>query len=330
MIDPTSGTVRLNGKDVRQSKPAVLRRGIGYVIQHAGLFPHRTVLDNVATVPVLTGSSRRAARARAAELLDLVGLPAGLAKRYPAQLSGGQQQRVGVARALAADPPVLLMDEPFSAVDPVVRHDLQQQLLRLQAELAKTIVFVTHDIDEAIKLGDKVAVFRVGGILAQYDTPSALLARPADDFVSSFVGRDRGYRALGFLAAKGVELAPVARVPVGAQVSQARDQLANGWAVVVDEQDRPLGWVSDNLLSTLDPSVELRTVELISGGSLYQVDSAAGGTAGTLRNALDAALSSPSQLGIAVDERGAVVGGISGDTVLHALAAARDTGEAGR
>lgn len=326
MIDPTSGSILLDGKDVRQSKPAQLRRGIGYVIQHAGLFPHRTVIDNVATVPLLKGDGRGAARARAAELLELVGLPAAFAKRYPAQLSGGQQQRVGVARALAADPPVLLMDEPFSAVDPIVRDDLQQQLLRLQSELGKTIVFVTHDIDEAIKLGDKVAVFRVGGVLAQFATPSELLARPADDFVSSFVGRDRGYRALGFLAAKGIALAPVAKVGVGSEVSVARGKLDNGWAVVVDEQDHPLGWVSEALLSTLDGPVLTRG-DLISGGSLYQVDAEAGGTAGTLRNALDAAISSPSQLGIAVDASGAVVGGISAETVLTALAAAREAGE---
>ncbi|HET9143201.1 ATP-binding cassette domain-containing protein [Actinophytocola sp.] len=327
MLDPTSGEILLNGKDVRQSAPARLRRGIGYVIQHAGLFPHRTVLDNVATVPILTGAGRRAARSRAAELLELVGLPAELAKRYPAQLSGGQQQRVGVARALAADPPVLLMAEPFSAVDPIVRDDLQQQLLRLQSELDKTIVFVTHDIDEAIKLGDRVAVFRVGGVLAQYDTPAALLAKPADDFVSDFIGRDRGYRALGFLGAKGIELAPVARVPAGAPVAEARAKLAAGWAVVVDESGRPLGWVSEDLLSTMDESAALAPDGLISGGSLYQADAGSGGTAGTLRNALDAALSSPSQLGIAVDAAGAVVGGISADTVFRALAAARESGE---
>jgi osmoprotectant transport system ATP-binding protein len=325
MLDPTSGTILLNGKDVRQSRPAALRRGIGYVIQHAGLFPHRTVLDNVATVPVLNGTGRRAARARAAELMELVGLPPAFAKRYPAQLSGGQQQRVGVARALAADPPVLLMDEPFSAVDPIVRDDLQQQLLRLQSELGKTIVFVTHDIDEAIKLGDKVAVLRVGGTLAQYDTPAALLAKPADEFVSSFIGRDRGYRALGFFAAHGIELAQLATLPVGSAVSAARDRLQDGWAVVVDEQNRPLGWVSEPLLSTLDGAVS--AADLISGGSLYQAEGAAGGTAGTLRNALDAALSSPSQLGIAVDADGAVIGGISADMVLRALATAREAGE---
>ncbi|GAB3458873.1 ABC transporter ATP-binding protein [Actinophytocola sediminis] len=324
MIDPTGGTILLDGKDIRESDPPLLRRGIGYVIQHAGLFPHRTVLDNVATVPLLSGVDKRTARRRAGELMELVGLPSTMAKRYPAQLSGGQQQRVGVARALAADPPVLLMDEPFSAVDPIVRDDLQQQLLRLQSELDKTIVFVTHDIDEAIKLGDRVAVFRVGGKLAQYDSPAALLAKPADDFVSSFVGRDRGYRALGFLTATGVPVGQVATVTVGTPVGQARDTLADGWAVVVDEQNKPLGWASADLLSTVEV---VGRDGLVSGGSLFEVDSSAGGTAGSLRNALDAALSSPAAIGIATDATGAVVGGVTADTVLAALAEARRAGE---
>jgi osmoprotectant transport system ATP-binding protein len=317
MIDPTDGAILLDGKDIRASNPPLLRRGIGYVIQHAGLFPHRTVLDNVATVPLLTGAGKRSARAKALELLELVGLDPAFGKRYPAQLSGGQQQRVGVARALAADPPVLLMDEPFSAVDPIVRDDLQQQLLRLQSELDKTIVFVTHDIDEAIKLGDKVAVFRVGGRLAQYDTPSALLAKPADDFVSSFVGRDRGYRALGFLTASGVPVGPVATVKVGDKVTESE----NGWTVVVDADGKPLGWVS---ASTQDA---VSADDLVSGGSLFEVDSTATGTAGSLRNALDAALSSPAAVGIAVGQDGAVVGGVTADTVLAALADARRSGE---
>jgi osmoprotectant transport system ATP-binding protein len=317
MIDPTGGSILLDGKDIRESDPPLLRRGIGYVIQQAGLFPHRTVLDNVATVPLLTGVSKRDARKRAGELLELVGLPAGLSKRYPAQLSGGQQQRVGVARALAADPPVLLMDEPFSAVDPIVREDLQQQLLRLQSDLDKTIVFVTHDIDEAIKIGDKVAVFRVGGKLAQYATPSELLAKPADDFVSSFVGRDRGYRALGFLAADGVPVGPAATVRAGTKAVDA--ETTDGWVIVVDDENKPLGWLSADLLSTVGTTVSAD--DLVSGGSLYNVDD------GSLRSALDSALSSPAGIGIAVDGSGAVVGGIRADTVLDALAHARRTGE---
>ena len=206
MIDPSEGTILVNGTDVMKTDAAQLRRGIGYVIQQAGLFPHRTIVDNVATVPLLLGWDKRKARDRARELMETVGLAPEMANRYPGQLSGGQQQRVGVARALAADPPVLLMDEPFSAVDPVVRESLQDELLKLQSELGKTIVFVTHDIDEAVKLGDRVAVFRVGGKLAQYDEPGVLLSRPADDFVDGFVGRDRGYRGLSFLSSKELPL----------------------------------------------------------------------------------------------------------------------------
>ena len=189
MVEPTSGRILIDGEDVSDKDPALLRRRIGYVIQQVGLFPHRSVEHNIATVPLLLGWDRKRARQCAAELMELVGLDASLAKRYPAQLSGGQQQRVGVARALAADPPVLLMDEPFSAVDPVVRESLQDELLRLQSELGKTILFVTHDINEAVKLGEKVAVFRAGGVLAQYDEPGAVLQSPADEFVASFVRR---------------------------------------------------------------------------------------------------------------------------------------------
>jgi osmoprotectant transport system ATP-binding protein len=192
MVQPTSGTIWIDDEDTAAMDAARLRRGIGYVIQHGGLFPHRKVVDNVATVPLLLGWPKAKARARALEVLERVGLPGAMADRYPAQLSGGQQQRVGVARALAADPPVMLMDEPFSAVDPVVREQLQDEFLRLQGELGKTIVFVTHDIDEAIKLGDRVAVMRVGGHLAQLSDPAYLLAHPADDFVADFLGRDRG------------------------------------------------------------------------------------------------------------------------------------------
>ncbi|MBW8484403.1 ATP-binding cassette domain-containing protein [Actinomadura sp. PM05-2] len=198
MIDATEGTVAVDGRDVRDVDPPTLRRGIGYVIQQAGLFPHRTIVDNIATVPFLLGQDKKRARGQALELMERVGLDPKLAKRYPAQLSGGQQQRVGVARALAADPPILLMDEPFSAVDPIVRTSLQDEFLRLQAEVEKTIVFVTHDIDEAVKLGNKIAVFQVGGRLAQYAAPDELLDAPADDFVRDFLGGDRGIRRLRF------------------------------------------------------------------------------------------------------------------------------------
>ncbi|MEU4740066.1 ATP-binding cassette domain-containing protein [Actinosynnema sp. NPDC023658] len=298
MIDPTSGTVLVDGEDVLGVDPPTLRRGIGYVIQQAGLFPHRTVLDNVATVPLLTGWTRRKARQRAAELLELVGLPAELGRRYPVQLSGGQQQRVGVARALAADPPVLLMDEPFSAVDPVVREGLQDELLRLQAELDKTIVFVTHDIDEAIRIGEKVAVMRTGGVLAQYAPPAELLTRPADDFVASFVGKDRGYRSLSFVDSSGVVVAEVPTVVADEPVESSSD-----WRLVLDADRRPQGWVAP------DSSV-------VPGGSLYEVGA-------SIRGALDAALSSPSGLGVAVDAEGRLAGVVTARQVLDVIESRR-------
>jgi osmoprotectant transport system ATP-binding protein len=197
LIEPTTGTIEIDGKDVSRSDPVKLRRGIGYVIQQIGLFPHEKIIANVMTVPLLYGESRSVARKRAKELLELVGLdPDQYGDRYPAQLSGGQQQRVGVARALAANPPVLLMDEPFGAVDPIVRVRLQDEFLRLQSELGKTVVMVTHDIDEAVRMGDRVAVFATGGRLAQYGTPAELLGHPADEFVEDFVGATKGLRRL--------------------------------------------------------------------------------------------------------------------------------------
>jgi osmoprotectant transport system ATP-binding protein len=254
MVEPTSGTIRVGGKDVTRQDAAELRRSIGYVIQQAGLFPHRTVLDNIATVPLLLGWNRKKARARAAELLETVGLAPEAGKRYPHQLSGGQQQRVGVARALAADPPVLLMDEPFGAVDPVVRTQLQDELLRLQAELSKTIVFVTHDIDEAVRLGDRIAVFRTGGHLVQCAPPAELLARPADDFVAGFLGAERGLKLLS--------LKTLADVPQGPAPE------GGAWTLVLDARNKPLHWASkdaelpvrplrdtDSLLSALNESV---------------------------------------------------------------------------
>jgi osmoprotectant transport system ATP-binding protein len=188
LIEPTTGTITVDGRDVSSLPAHELRRGIGYVIQQSGLFPHRTVLANVATVPRLLGWDKGRANSRATELLELVGLDDTFADRYPAQLSGGQQQRVGVARALAADPPVLLMDEPFGAVDPIVRAQLQREFAKLQRDLGKTVVFVTHDVDEAIVLGDRIAVLENGGRLAQLDTPAQLLANPASAFVADFLG----------------------------------------------------------------------------------------------------------------------------------------------
>ncbi|MDJ0323610.1 ATP-binding cassette domain-containing protein [Cryobacterium sp. PH31-AA6] len=196
MVDPTSGAIEIDDVDIASLEPVKLRRSIGYVMQNSGLLPHRKVVDNVATVPLLRGVPRKTARADALALLDTVGLDRALADRYPSQLSGGQQQRVGVARGLAVNPNILLMDEPFGAVDPIVRAELQQELIRLQTELGKTVVFVTHDVDEAFLLGDQVVILQEGGRIAQIGSPADILANPANDFVASFVGADRGKRAL--------------------------------------------------------------------------------------------------------------------------------------
>ncbi len=196
MVDVTSGTITIDDEDISRREPVELRRSIGYVMQNSGLLPHFTVAENIATVPVLRGQKRRAARERALELMDTVGLDRAMADRYPSQLSGGQQQRVGVARGLAADPNILLMDEPFGAVDPIVRAELQEELLRLQREIGKTIVFVTHDIDEAFLLGDQVVLLQKGARIAQVGSPSEITENPADDFVASFIGVDKGKRAL--------------------------------------------------------------------------------------------------------------------------------------
>jgi osmoprotectant transport system ATP-binding protein len=206
MVDPTSGTIEIDGRDIQTLEPVPLRRSIGYVMQNSGLLPHRKVVDNIATVPLLRGTTRRSARARALELMDIVGLDRSLADRYPAQLSGGQQQRVGVARGLAVDPNILLMDEPFGAVDPLVRAELQQELLRLQHDLGKTVVFVTHDIDEAFLLGDQIVIFKQGGVVAQVGAPDEILANPADEFVATFVGADRGKRELHLVERSGSRL----------------------------------------------------------------------------------------------------------------------------
>jgi osmoprotectant transport system ATP-binding protein len=309
LIDPSEGRIWIDDKDISKEPPAKLRRGIGYVIQQAGLFPHRTVVDNVATVPFLLKQDRKKARAHAMELLDRVGLPPQFAKRYPAQLSGGQQQRVGVARALAADPMIMLMDEPFSAVDPVVRAQLQDEFLRLQQDLGKTIAFVTHDIDEAIKLGDLVAVMRVGGKLAQFATPAELLSRPADAFVAGFVGRDRGYRALGFASAGALPLAAEGAVPMGAPLKTARDQAVSGWTLIVDAESKPLGWLASGALRD-EALVGDVTPELLNLGGTLATE------AGTLREALDAALSSPSGRGVVVHDDGSFAGTITASEVL--------------
>ncbi|MEV0640062.1 ATP-binding cassette domain-containing protein [Streptomyces sp. NPDC050619] len=283
MVEPTSGTIRVAGKDVTQQDAADLRRSIGYVIQQSGLFPHRTVLDNIATVPLLLGHGRRKARARAAELLETVGLTAESGRRYPHQLSGGQQQRVGVARALAADPPVLLMDEPFGAVDPVVRTQLQDELVRLQQELNKTIVFVTHDVDEAVRLGDQIAIFRTGGHLVQCATPTELLARPADDFVADFLGAERGLKLLSLKTLSDVPQGPA---PEGGP-----------WALVLDEANKPLHWASK------DAEIPVRPL----------------GDDDSLLAALNESVASPNGLIARVDAAGALTGVSSRDDI-HAHA----------
>ncbi len=251
LIEPSSGRILLGEDDVTRVNPVSLRRRIGYVIQNVGLFPHQTVEDNVATVPRLLGWDKKRYRARANELLELVGLdPATFAKRYPAQLSGGQRQRVGVARALGADPPVLLMDEPFSAIDPIARTRLQDEFLRVQREVRKTIVFVTHDLDEAVRLADRIALFRQGGILEQYGTPAELLGSPATDFVRDFVGGQRGLRRLSVTPIDPAHLDPPGldkdgpEVPVDGTLQDAMAALLTddtGRVRVVDKNGRTVG-----------------------------------------------------------------------------------------
>jgi osmoprotectant transport system ATP-binding protein len=245
LIEPTAGEIHVLGTEIRSVNKPQLRRQIGYVIQQIGLFPHKTIADNIATVPKLLKWERARVRDRVAELVELVGLDPSMLKRYPSELSGGQQQRVGVARALAADPPILLMDEPYSAVDPIVRGRLQDELLALQQRLQKTIVLVTHDIDEAIKLGDEVVIFETGGIVAQQGPPADLLAAPASPFVESFLGEERGLKRLALLSVRDLDLGPGLVVDAGADPETARalmDANASEWVGVV-EGDRLLGWV---------------------------------------------------------------------------------------
>ncbi|MFI8947088.1 ABC transporter ATP-binding protein [Streptomyces sp. NPDC053750] len=308
MVEPTEGTILLDGADLQQQPVTTLRRSMGYVIQNAGLFQHRTILDNIATVPRMIGWGKRESRERAAELMDRVGLDASLARRYPYQLSGGQQQRVGVARALAADPPVLLMDEPFSAVDPVVRKGLQDELLRIQEELGKTIVFVTHDIDEAIKLGTMVAVLRTGGRLAQFAPPAELLSDPADDFVEDFLGADRGIRRLSFFPSAGLELTrdPVVRIDATAEQLAAPDA---AHLLVTDAEGRPLGWAEPG---------DLTAGDIVPGRLLSYGRPFVPGT-DSLRAALDCAVLSPTGWAVAVDAEGRVTGVASQQTIGDAI-----------
>jgi osmoprotectant transport system ATP-binding protein len=314
LIEPTEGRILLEGRDIRQQDPARLRRGIGYVIQQTGLFPHRTVEDNIATVPVLTGWPRAKARARARELLTLIGLDPALARRYPHQLSGGQQQRVGVARALAADPPVLLMDEPFSAVDPVVRASLQDQLIALQNELRKTIVLVTHDIEEAIKVGELVALYRPHGKLAQLGTPERLLGAPVDDYVAGFVGFDRGIRRLSFFPAAGLSLSTAPVLSADATVAKAH-ATGEPWILVVNG-GKPRGWIPSARLGDHPDDTPLGQVAAEGVGHTFTAG------ADSLRAALDAAVLSPAGQAVGVDAAGQVAGVVTFDQLRSAIQAA--------
>ena len=263
MIEPTSGDILIDGASIIDRNPAELRREIGYAIQQIGLFPHQTVADNIGVVPKLLGWDRKRIAARVEELLDLIGLEPAMAARYPGQLSGGQRQRVGVARALAADPPLMLMDEPFGAIDPISRERLQNEFLRLQGEIRKTIVFVTHDIDEAIKMGDRIAVLRKGGVLAQYATPAELLMSPADEFVEDFVGADRALKRLGLTTVGELDLVspngvqPAAGGPRLEARTSVRDALSamltagGGPVAVVDGDDRVTGLVTMELVGAV-------------------------------------------------------------------------------
>lgn len=242
MIDLTGGEILIDGASISKRDPADLRREIGYVIQQVGLFPHLSINHNIAVVPKLLGWDKNRIERRCAELLELVGLPVEMGTRFPSQLSGGQRQRVGVARALAADPPLMLMDEPFGAIDPINREHLQDEFLRLHGAIRKTVVFVTHDIDEAIKMGDRIAILREGGELVQYDTPSEILAHPADDFVARFVGADRGLKRLALTRLGDVELIDAPIVRLGEDIGAKRDGLIEGASVVlVDDDGRPVG-----------------------------------------------------------------------------------------
>jgi osmoprotectant transport system ATP-binding protein len=288
LIEPTSGTIELDGRDLGSMAVHELRRGIGYVIQQAGLFPHRSVADNIATVPKLLGWDKERQRKRSLELIELVGLEQGMADRFPRQLSGGQQQRVGVARALAADPPLLLMDEPFGAVDPVRRGALQQEFKRLQRDLGKTVVFVTHDVDEAVLLGDRIAIMREGGEVAQYGPPDALLAQPSDDFVASFIGDTRGLKLLSLRSASDVP------------TTEVGDGGLDGWVLTTGDDGRPLTWRP-------------------TSGEGRETPVEAVGPKGSMRDLIDSAVASPSRAAVRVDEDGKLVGAVPFSTLTEHL-----------
>ncbi|MGH3386811.1 MAG: betaine/proline/choline family ABC transporter ATP-binding protein [Nocardioidaceae bacterium] len=313
LIEPTGGQILIDGDNVIERDPDQLRRHVGYVIQSGGLFPHMSVADNIGLVPGLLKWDKQKTKARADELLDLVGLdPAQYRDRYPRQLSGGQQQRVGVARALAADPPVLLMDEPFGAVDPITRARLQDELLRLQEELSKTIVFVTHDFDEAVKLGDRIAVLAEGSRIVQYDTPAEILASPADDYVSEFVGAGAALKQLTLTRVRDVDLDQAVTVPVGGDtadaIRRARDA-GREHVVVLDDRQRPLRWMTLRDLEgadsvTTDPRD--RSLDTVS-------------TSSTLNDALDSMLTSSHGVVLVTGRGSAYEGAIRVDTIMKAI-----------
>ncbi len=316
LIEPTSGRITIDGRDV-MSLPAVeLRRRIGYVIQQVGLFPHLTIAENVAVVPRLLRWKPERIRARTDELLDLIGLePKQYAGRYPAELSGGERQRVGVARALAADPPVMLMDEPFGAVDPIRRDRLQNEFLRLQETVRKTVIFVTHDVDEAIKMADRIAILQKGGILAQYDTPQAILAHPATEFVERFVGADRGLKRLSLARVAELEQIDPVIVHAGEDRTDVRRRLDRveelTYALLVDAENRPLGWIDQHDLAGDGP---IDAGAATPGAPTVQPQT-------TLRDALSALLGSSVQLGVVVDERERVLGLVSVEAIGERLRA---------
>jgi len=312
LIEPSSGQIVLDGVDTATRDVTELRRGIGYVIQQVGLFPHQTIGENVVVVPRLLGWSAARRSERADELLELVGLnPARYRDRYPSQLSGGERQRVGVARALAADPPVMLMDEPFGAVDPIVRDRLQNEFLRLQEDLAKTILFVTHDIDEAIKMGDLVAVMNVGGHLAQYGPPSEILAAPANDFVARFVGADRGLKRLSLSRVGDLEPRPAVTAQPGDDAAEARRRVDDSlpYLLVLDRERRPLGWIRREDIPTAGQLTEDMATPM----------SPLLNRRATLKDVLSLLLDSDVQTGIVVDRHGAFVGIVTADMIAERM-----------
>ncbi len=317
LIDFDEGDILVGGQSVRSLEPVELRRRIGYVIQQVGLFPHMTIAGNIATVPRLVGWSKQRIAARVRELLELVGLdPDTDGDRYPAQLSGGQRQRVGLARAMAADPLVMLMDEPFGALDPITRERLQNEFLRLQKQIRKTVIFVTHDIDEAIKMGDRVAILREGGVLAQYDTPDAILARPVDEFVARFVGADRGLKRLALRRVADLDLIPGPSAHPGDDATAARaalDQAGFETLVLLDADGRPTGLLPREALDGGPVSADgSRPIDITATES------------STLRDALSTMLSSTGSHLLVVDEEGRYRGLASADLISQELAADAD------